>query len=247
MASNKKQRKLRKRKADDAGEERSADEGDETLRSLLQDAKLLHKARARPSGLSAEVLLSSAVVEDGVEELGATHGNSELLESYVKEKVKEVEALDPEMEKYVETQLAKRLGRSKDATENVPVDAQTREDQELYGVPENLKAPKHKVQDVSSWMTGIQEVPLPMAYKLRNIEDTEAAKKRLLASSSANASRAALEEEAEEEVDDGPKGPQRGTYPRDFGHQRTRQEAGKKTPPGIRPVPVSFKDRRRKA
>ena len=55
----------------------------------------------------------------------------------------------------------------------------------------HAQAPKHKVQDVSSWMTGIQEVPLPMAYKLRNIEDTEAAKKRLLASSAAGASQCA--------------------------------------------------------
>ena len=55
----------------------------------------------------------------------------------------------------------------------------------------HAQAPKHKVQDVSSWMTGIQEVPLPMAYKLRNIEDTEAAKKRLLASSAAATSQCA--------------------------------------------------------
>ena len=53
------------------------------------------------------------------------------------------------------------------------------------------QAPKHKVQDVSSWMTGIQEVPLPMAYKLRNIEETEAAKKRLLMSAAAGPSRCA--------------------------------------------------------
>ena len=55
----------------------------------------------------------------------------------------------------------------------------------------HTQAPKHKVQDVSSWMTGIQEVPLPMAYKLRNIEDTEAAKKRLLATSAAATSQCA--------------------------------------------------------
>jgi len=41
-------------------------------------------------------------------------------------------------------------------------------------------------------MTGIQEVPLPMAYKLRNIEDTEAAKKVLLHSAAAGNSRRAL-------------------------------------------------------
>ena len=40
---------------------------------------------------------------------------------------------------------------------------------------------KIKQQDVSSWLTGIQEVPLSLQYKMRNIDETEAAKKRLLA------------------------------------------------------------------
>ena len=43
-------------------------------------------------------------------------------------------------EKYVEMQLAKRLGRAKEAANTEPLDAQQREEQELYGVPENLKA-----------------------------------------------------------------------------------------------------------
>ena len=43
-------------------------------------------------------------------------------------------------EKYVEAQLAKRLGRAKDAADVAPLDAQQRAEQELYGVPENLKA-----------------------------------------------------------------------------------------------------------
>lgn len=43
-------------------------------------------------------------------------------------------------EKYVEAQLAKRLGRAKDAADAAPLDAQQRAEQELYGVPENLKA-----------------------------------------------------------------------------------------------------------
>ena len=46
----------------------------------------------------------------------------------------------PGREKYVETQLAKRLGRTEDAADTAPLDAQEREEQELYGVPENLKA-----------------------------------------------------------------------------------------------------------
>jgi len=43
-------------------------------------------------------------------------------------------------EKYVEAQLAKRLGRTDAAAEAAaPLDAQQREEQELYGIPENLK------------------------------------------------------------------------------------------------------------
>ena len=44
-----------------------------------------------------------------------------------------------------------------------------------------LQGQKIKQQDVSSWLTGIQEVPLSLQYKMRNIDETEAAKKRLLA------------------------------------------------------------------
>ena len=41
----------------------------------------------------------------------------------------------------MEAQLAKRLGRAKDAADAAaPLDAQQRAEQELYGVPENLKA-----------------------------------------------------------------------------------------------------------
>lgn len=44
-------------------------------------------------------------------------------------------------EMYVETQLAKRLGRADAAAAaQAPLDAQQREEQELYGIPENLKA-----------------------------------------------------------------------------------------------------------
>ena len=46
-----------------------------------------------------------------------------------------------------------------------------------------------KQQDVSSWMTGIQEVELPLNFKLKNIEETEAAKKALLASAGAGPGR----------------------------------------------------------
>ena len=37
-----------------------------------------------------------------------------------------------------------------------------------------------KAQDPGAWATGIVEVALPVEYKMRNIEETEAAKRRLL-------------------------------------------------------------------
>lgn len=52
-----------------------------------------------------------------------------------------------------------------------------------------VQAQNSKQQDVSSWMTGIQEVALPMDFKLRNIEETEAAKKRLLSGAGASTAR----------------------------------------------------------
>jgi Hepatocellular carcinoma-associated antigen 59 len=39
-----------------------------------------------------------------------------------------------------------------------------------------------------AWMTGILEVQLPMEFKLKNIEETEAAKKRMLTGANAEAS-----------------------------------------------------------
>ena len=43
-----------------------------------------------------------------------------------------------------------------------------------------MQAQKADQEDVSAWMTGIVEVPLSVAHKLKSIEETEAAKKRLL-------------------------------------------------------------------
>ena len=39
-----------------------------------------------------------------------------------------------------------------------------------------------KQADPSSYMTGVVEVQLPMDYKIKNIEETEAAKKQMLGS-----------------------------------------------------------------
>ncbi|EXB44482.1 hypothetical protein L484_013901 [Morus notabilis] len=65
---------------------------------------------------------------------------------------------DPNMLKYVEQELAKKRGRKVDETDQVESDLKRAED-ELYKIPDHLK--------------------VSHLYKLRNIEETEAAKKLL--------------------------------------------------------------------
>ncbi|KAK6917958.1 Telomere length and silencing protein 1 [Dillenia turbinata] len=107
---------------------------------------------------------------------------------------------------YVEQELAKKRGRNVDAADHVENDGKRAED-ELYEIPEHLKVKRRNSEESSTqWTTGIAEVQLPiemdvhgfdvkfvarnevfclalfldhMLYKLRNIEETEAAKKLL--------------------------------------------------------------------
>jgi hypothetical protein len=83
---------------------------------------------------------------------------------------------DPNMLRYVETELAKKRGKMIDAGKGEEADHVD----ELYTVPDHLKVKKKNSEESSTqWTTGIAEVQLPIEYKLRNIEETEAAKKML--------------------------------------------------------------------
>merc|ERR1712194_1005337 len=63
----------------------------------------------------------------------------------------------------------------------------------LFETPDEFKtavAPcKNKMAEESTWLTGIAEYELPMEYKLKNLEATEAAKRNIIASKQANAMR----------------------------------------------------------
>lgn len=86
---------------------------------------------------------------------------------------------DPNMVKYVEQELAKKRGRNINKSDQVENDIKSAED-ELYKIPEHLKVKKRTSDEGSTqWTTGIAEVQLPIEYKLKNIEETEAAKKLL--------------------------------------------------------------------
>ena len=51
---------------------------------------------------------------------------------------------------------------------------------------QNLQTQKANQEDVSAWMTGIVEVPLSVTQRMKNVEETEEAKRRLLAQSGGN-------------------------------------------------------------
>ncbi|KAJ8898737.1 hypothetical protein K2173_004927 [Erythroxylum novogranatense] len=73
----------------------------------------------------------------------------------------------------------RRKRKNLDKTSRAENELQSAED-ELYKIPEHLKVKRRNSEESSTqWTTGIAEVQLPIEYKLKNIEETEAAKKLL--------------------------------------------------------------------
>lgn len=155
---------------------------EEDRRSALEEVKLLQKLRKQKLGIAALTTPSpstpAAAAAGGVGP-GAADGEGDeelvLQDTFAQETAVTLE--DPHMVRYVDQEMAKRKGKRVDeggkGEEKDQVD-------ELYVVPEHLKVKKRNSEESSTqWTTGIAEVQLPIEYKLRNIEETEAAKKLL--------------------------------------------------------------------
>ncbi|KAK9821176.1 hypothetical protein WJX74_004870 [Apatococcus lobatus] len=214
-----KARKLRVRKTDEAEDE--VPELSDGISSQLQHTRQLQRSRKRLQGTDTGALAaneSKPAFEEAEDLLEDAPGD--LLEAYVKEQARPGTDQDPIQEKYIQEQMAKRLGKpgsEQPAAERDPLNDAFNE---LYHIPEELQhGTSSKQADASSYMTGVVEVQLPMDYKIRNIEETEAAKKQMLGSAHHPGLR-----EPEDDEDAGPSAypppVMRGTYPRDFGHQR---------------------------
>ncbi|BAF12125.1 protein COP1 SUPPRESSOR 2 [Oryza sativa Japonica Group] len=172
----------------DAAADHSDD--DDARRVALEEIKYMQKLRERKLGIPAAAAAagaSSAASADGASPRGrgggggglAAGGDAEkedlvLQDTFAQETAVTIE--DPNMLRYVENELLKKRGKKvdvKDKEEKDQVD-------ELYTVPDHLKVRKKNSEESSTqWTTGIAEVQLPIEYKLRNIEETEAAKKML--------------------------------------------------------------------
>ncbi|OVA16585.1 Hepatocellular carcinoma-associated antigen 59 [Macleaya cordata] len=146
----------------------------------LEEVKFLQKQRERKSGIPAIPIVQTANVAPKQSEKNEGDGEKEelvLQDTFAQETAVMVE--DPNMLKYVEQELAKKRGKQIDATNQVENDLKRAED-ELYVIPEHLKVKKRNSEESSTqWTTGIAEIQLPIEFKLRNIEETEAAKKLL--------------------------------------------------------------------
>ncbi|OEL29543.1 hypothetical protein BAE44_0009441 [Dichanthelium oligosanthes] len=148
----------------------------------LEEIKYMQKLRERKLGIPADPAAAStngSSARGRVGGGGAAIGEAEkedlvLQDTFAQETAVTIE--DPNMLRYVETELAKQRGKTVDAGHKEEMDHVD----ELYTVPDHLKVKKKNSEESSTqWTTGIAEVQLPIEYKLRNIEETEAAKKIL--------------------------------------------------------------------
>nr|ACJ84217.1 unknown [Medicago truncatula] len=166
------------------------DSDDESERRLaLEEIKLLQKQRERKSGIPATLTLqqsqpgiSSGLASKAVDknDAGGDGGDKDdlvLQDTFAQETA--VMDEDPNMVKYIGQELAKKRGRNIDEEDQVENELKRAED-ELYTIPDHLKVKKRNSEESSTqWTTGIAEIQLPIEYKLKNIEETEAAKKLL--------------------------------------------------------------------
>ncbi|XP_004288659.1 PREDICTED: uncharacterized protein LOC101296041 [Fragaria vesca subsp. vesca] len=81
---------------------------------------------------------------------------------------------------FIDGEMAKKKGKKVEVPPDEVENELQRAEDELYKIPDHLKVKKRNSEESSTqWTTGIAEVQLPIEYKLRNIEETEAAKKFL--------------------------------------------------------------------
>ncbi|RZB87162.1 Protein COP1 SUPPRESSOR 2 isoform B [Glycine soja] len=152
----------------------------------LEEIKLLQKQRERKSGIPANPSLQvqsgtgGGLAAKAAEKNDGDGGDKDelvLQDTFAQETA--VMDEDPNMVNYIEHELAKKRGRKIDAADQAENELKRAED-ELYKIPEHLKVKRRNSEESSTqWTTGIAEVQLPIEYKLKNIEETEAAKKLL--------------------------------------------------------------------
>ncbi|KAL6219680.1 hypothetical protein ACLB2K_006701 [Fragaria x ananassa] len=175
---------FRKRSAPTDDPEKLSDDEQER-RLALEEVKFLQKQRQRKCGIPALTCgFDSESVAGSKDKNGDGEGGDgenddwALTQTFAEEA--DVPTEDPNMLSFIDGEMAKKKGKKVEVPpEEVENELQRAED-ELYKIPDHLKVKKRNSEESSTqWTTGIAEVQLPIEYKLRNIEETEAAKKFL--------------------------------------------------------------------
>ncbi|CAN7038564.1 unnamed protein product [Brassica oleracea var. botrytis] len=173
-------RPLEEEEEEDDQSKAASSKEEEKRRLALEEVKFLQKLRERKLGIPALSTAQNSTGKGKPAEKAEAEGEKEelvLQDTFAQETAVLIE--DPNMVKYVEHELAKKRGKSLEDAEEVENELKRVED-ELYKIPDHLKVKKRSSEESSTqWTTGIAEVQLPIEYKLKNIEETEAAKKLL--------------------------------------------------------------------
>mmetsp|Transcript_4233 Transcript_4233/g.15206 ORF Transcript_4233/g.15206 Transcript_4233/m.15206 type:complete len:287 (-) Transcript_4233:940-1800(-) len=189
-----KQRQYRKRKVTDESDEEGGDH-DEEVRPLsvstqLEATKLLQQRRVRNKGLDATsvaqgVGVAAAAGEEEEEEEEAEQDDEGLGGFQTRAEADEDAEEDPQMLKYVEQEIAKKLGKNRPGADTTGEEGDAVEGEErLYQTPAYLEERGFDKQEEDArdrWTMGMAEVSLGVEHKLANIVATEAEKNRVLA------------------------------------------------------------------
>jgi hypothetical protein len=179
-----KQRNLRKKRDREEASD-SEEPGVEVKKDYLEDLKAVQKLRKRTAGINAGALASGTSGDADAQAAAAaaaSMADNELMDAYVRAQGAKSALQDEEahMQQFVERELAKRLG--KDLNDGAQqLSKHELEEQELYAVPEALKASLTKEVSIPGLITAITEVEMSKEAKMKKIEETEAMKQKMLA------------------------------------------------------------------
>lgn len=170
---------IRKREREDEDED-GGGEGGGAKTTSLGLMRELQRQRQRAKGVTLEVKNSSGEAggEEGEEDGAADHG----LESTFTAQTEGGEA-DPNMLKYIEEQMRREQLDSAAGGAG----AAANDEDGLFSTPDFLKGrviaerAAAENEDAGRWLAGIMEVSLPAEDKIATIEETEAAKRRMMA------------------------------------------------------------------
>jgi len=185
-----KKKNLRKRSSSVLDEDENLDE----TSNLIQEAMEIRKFRMRPDGMETKELSIGEENKKPVEEeeeqkepISNPFSDTVIASSFKTQ----TNYMDTEklMNKYIEDEIRKNRGENVEKEEEEEDELQqsttaTDEFNSMYQIPDNLKVKEKYIKEDNvttslSMLTSIQEVDLGIENKLKNIEATEKARKKL--------------------------------------------------------------------